>query len=136
MNYKNAFIGGALGGSLGFFLGSRSGGDSAQAVPDSNEALIATANASRDVQVTQSNNNLLAMQTQAAVMTLGILENARNARFQTMAWLTERLDASDIKLQIATENARLHMKEEGNRHVEAMEEIELDARELRALLTP
>ena len=96
----------------------------------SNEAMIAMANASRDAQIAQSYNNLLATQTQAAVMELGILENSKNAQFQTLAWLTERLDANDTKLQIAVENAKLHFHDESNRHVEALESLKLDAREL------
>jgi len=119
-------LGGWEGGLLGG-LGSRSGNDSA---PDSNEGLIAMANASKDAAIAQSNNQLLATQTQAAVMQLGILENSKNAQFQTLAWLTERLDAHDAKLQIAVENAKLHAQEESNRHVEAMRQLELDAREL------
>ena len=99
-------------------------------MPDNNPGMIAMAEASRDAAIVQSNNQLLATQTQAAVMQLGILENSKNAQFQTLAWLTERLDANDTKLQIAVENARLYSREESNRHVEAMEGLELDAREL------
>jgi hypothetical protein len=99
-------------------------------MPDNNEGMAAMAAASADAAKTQSNNNLLAMQTQAMVMELGILENSKNAHFQTLAWLTERLDANDTKLQIAVENARLRTHEESNRHVEAMEGLELDAREI------
>ncbi len=99
-------------------------------LPDNNPGMIAAANASRDAQINGSNNMLLATQTQAAVMQLGILENSKNAQFQTLAWLTERLDGNDTKLEIARENARLHMDEEGNRHVEAMKGLELDAREM------
>ena len=99
-------------------------------MPDNNAGMIAMANASKDAAIAQSNNMLLATQTQAAVMELGILENSKNAQFQTLAWLTERLDANDTKLQIAVENAKLSFQEESNRHIENMESLKLDAREL------
>jgi hypothetical protein len=90
-------------------------------------AQAAAANASRDAQIAESKNNLLAMQAQAAVMELGILENSKNAQFQTLAWLTERMDAHDTKLEVAEMNAGVEIKEESNRHVEAMRAIELEA---------
>lgn len=127
MGLFGSILGGA--GSLvgGIFGGDSGGGGTGGA---SNDALVASANASRDAQIAQSNNNLLAAQTQAAVMQLGIEQNSINAQFQTMAWLTERLDAHETSLQIAVENARLHMTEASNDHVEAMRGLANDAREL------
>ena len=63
---------------LEILLGSKFGGSSSEeTVPDDHAGMIAVANASRDAMITQSNNNLLATQTEAAVM---------EAQFQTLAW--------------------------------------------------
>lgn len=99
-------------------------------MPDSNPGMIAAANASKDAQIAQSNNNLMGMQTMAAVQQLGILENSKNAQFQTLAWLTERLDGHDVKLEIAKENAHLMGQEATYQHKENMEGLKNEAREL------
>lgn len=99
-------------------------------IQDPNAGLIAMANASRDVAIAQSNAQVQMAQTQAATMQLGILQHSQDAQFQTLAWLTERLDANDTKLQIAVENAKLQMAAESNRHLEAMQGLRNDAREL------
>lgn len=98
--------------------------------PDNNAGMIAMANASKDAAIAQSNNMVQIAQTNAATMQLGILQNSQNAQFQTLAWLTERLDANDTKLQIAVENAKLQFQEQSDRHIERMEGLKLDAREL------
>jgi hypothetical protein len=88
------------------------------------------ANASRDAAIAQSNAQLSIAQTNAATMQLGILKSSQDAQFQTLAWLTDRLDSNDTKLQIAVENAKLQQQEQSDRHIERMEGLKLDAREL------
>lgn len=117
----------------GLFSGG--GGSDQPALPDNNPGLIAQANASRDAAIAQSNNMVSIAQTQAATMQLGILQSSQDAQFQTLAWLTDRLDASDTKLQIAVENAKLKMAEQSDHHVEAMEGLKNDARELEIRAT-
>lgn len=111
-------------------MGMMADSDDPNPTPNNNPGMIAMADASRDAAIAQSNNQVQMAQTQAAVMQLGILENSKNAQFQTLAWLTDRLDASDTKLQIAEENAKLHMQQQSDRHEEAMKGLSLDAREL------
>lgn len=110
--------------------GFLSGGGAQPAGPDNNAGLIAQANASRDAAIAQSNAQVQIAQTQAATMQLGILKSSQDAQFQTLAWLTDRLDSNDTKLQIATENAKLHMAEQSDHHMEAMAGLKNDAREL------
>lgn len=119
------FIGNVLGGPF-----STDSGSTGPALPDNNPGMIAMANASKEMGIVQSNNQVLMAQTQAATMQLGILQNSQQAQFQTLAWLTERLDANDTKLQIAVENAKLQFAEQSDRHIEAMEGLKNDAREL------
>lgn len=99
-------------------------------MPDNNPGLEAMANASRDAAIAQSNAQVSIAQTNAATMQLGILKSSQDAQFQTLAWLTDRLDSNDTKLQIAVENAKLQQQEQSDRHVERMEGLKLDAREL------
>jgi hypothetical protein len=106
------------------------GSDDSPPLPDNNPGLIATASASRDAAIAQSNNQVTISQTQAATLQLGILKNSQDAQFQTLAWLTERLDATDAKVQIAVENAKISMVRESDRHAEAEGQIKLDGREL------
>lgn len=105
-------------------------GGSKTEMPNNNPGLEAMAAASRDSMITQSNNQVLMAQTNAATMQLGIMQSSQNAQFQTLAWLTDRLDSNDTKLQIATENAKLQFQEQSDRHVEHMQQLKLDAREL------
>lgn len=99
-------------------------------MPDNNPGLIASANASKDAAIGQSNNMVQIAQTQAAVMQLGILENSKNAQFQTLAWMTDRLDSNDTKLEIARENAYLQRQAQSDMHDENMKALKNDAREL------
>lgn len=94
------------------------------------DAQIAQANAARDVALAQSAAQVQIASQNAAVMTLGINKSSQDAQFQTLAWLTERLDANDTKLQIAVENAKIAFRQEGDRHVENMEQLKLDARKM------
>jgi hypothetical protein len=105
-------------------------GGSTTNMPDNNPGLEAMANASRDAAIAQSNAQVSIAQTNAATMQLGILKSSQDAQFQTLAWLTDRLDANDTKLQIAVENAKLQFQQESDRHVERMEGLKNDAREL------
>lgn len=105
-------------------------GGSTTNMPDNNPGLEAMANASRDAAIAQSNAQVSIAQTNAATMQLGILKSSQDAQFQTLAWLTDRLDSNDTKLQIAVENAKLQQQEQSDRHVERMEGLKLDAREL------
>ena len=86
--------------------------------------------ASRDASIAQSGAQLQIAQTQAATMQLGILKSSQDAQFQTLAWLTDRLDANDTKMQIAVENAKIAFQQESDRHVERMEGLKNDARQL------
>lgn len=108
------------------------GGDSSSGPtwPDNNPSMLAMANASRERSMAQSAAQVQSAQAQAATLQLGIQQNSMQAQFQTLAWLTERLDANDAKLQIAVENAKLQMAEQSGRHTEAMEGLKNDAREL------
>ena len=103
-------------------------------MPDNNAGMIAMANASKDAAITQSNNNLMGMQTQAAVMELGILTNSANSQFGIIAFLAKGLDDNSTKLEIATEHAKLAITEEedrhaeqGDKHAERMRELEIEA---------
>jgi hypothetical protein len=89
----------------------------------------AQAEASRDIAIAQSNAQVTIAQTQAATMQLGILKSSQDAQFQTLAWLTERLDANDTKMQIAVENAKIAFQQESDRHVERMQQLKLDERQ-------
>jgi hypothetical protein len=95
-----------------------------------NDPLTAMANASRDAAIAQSNAQVQMAQMQAATMQLGILKSSQDAQFQTLAWLTDRLDSNDTKLQIAVENAKIAFQQQGDRHVERMEQLKLDARQM------
>lgn len=107
-----------------------SGPDASPNTANNNASMIAMAEASREASASQSNAQLQTSQIQAVTMQLGILQSSQQAQFQTLAWLTDRLDSNDTKLQIALENAKLHMSEQSNRHAEAMEALQIDAREL------
>lgn len=104
--------------------------DDTPKMPDNNPGLVVMANASRDVAIAQSNAQVQMAQTTAATMQLGILKSSQDAQFQTLAWLTDRLDAHDAKVQIAVENAKLSMERESDRHAEAEQGIKLDGREI------
>jgi hypothetical protein len=129
--FANIFTGGQAfpHNDLGFnsILG---GGGDGQAAPNPNDPTIAMANASLEIAKVQSNAQVQIAQTQAATMQLGILKSSQDAQFQTLAWLTDRLDANDTKMQIAVENAKLAFQQESDRHVEHMEGLKNDAREL------
>ena len=114
---------GAVGGVIDDILGGATSGGKG-------DAMASVANASRDAAIAQSNAQLQIAQTQAATMQLGILKSSQDAQFQNLAWLTDRLDSGDTKLQIAVENAKLHLQEESDHHVEAMQGLKNDAREL------
>jgi hypothetical protein len=105
-------------------------GGSQTTMPDNNPGLIASANASKDAAIAQSNNMVSISQTQAATMQLGILENSKNAQFQTLAWMTDRLDSNDTKVEIARENANLQSQALTDKHDENMKALKNDAREL------
>lgn len=124
-SYASFFIPPGTPGSSSF-----GGSDDSPPLPDNNPGLIASASASRDTAIAQSNNQVTVSQTQAATMQLGILKSSQDAQFQTLAWLTDRLDSNDAKLQIAVENAKLSMTRESDRHAEAEGGIKLDGREM------
>ena len=105
-------------------------GGSTTHMPDNNPGLIASANASKDAAVAQSNNMVSISQTQAATMQLGILENSKNAQFQTLAWMTDRLNSNDTKIEIAREHANLQAQAQDDKHDENMKGLKNDAREL------
>jgi CRP-like cAMP-binding protein len=105
------------------------GGDS-EGQPGDNAGLKAMAEASRDSAIAQSAAQVQIAQLQAATMQLGILKSSQDAQFQTLAWLTDRLDSNDTKMQIAVENAKLQFQQQSDRHIERMEGLKLDAREL------
>jgi len=115
---------------FGLFSGGNSNETQGPSTPDPNAGLTAMANASRDTAIAQSNAQVQMAQMQAATMQLGILQSSQQAQFQTLAWLTDRLDSNDTKLQIAVENAKLQFQAQSDRHVEHMEQLKLDAREL------
>lgn len=99
-----------------------------------NEAAAAQAQAAKEAAIAQSNALLQSAQLQAATMQLGILQNSLNSQFQMTAWLTERLDSNDTKLQIAVEQAKVDFADQSNRHVERMEELRLQSLELKHTL--
>jgi hypothetical protein len=124
-------VGSVVGGTMdivGTVLGG--GGGTMTPTGGSNDGMIAMANASRDAAIAQSNAQVQIAQAQAATMQLGILKSSQAAQFQTLAWLTDRLDTNDTKLQIAVENAKLQMQAQSDHHVEAMEGLKNDVREL------
>ncbi len=92
--------------------------------------MIAAANASRDAQINGSNNMLLATQTQAAVMELGIMEGSQNAHFQTLAWLTNALDTNDMKREITRADIDTRIQEEQDKHQENMKGLDIREKEL------
>jgi hypothetical protein len=71
---------------------------------------------------TESENQLKTAQIQADVMAFGIQESSRTSQFQTLAWVTERLDSEATKLQTAELNAKVQFAQESNRHIEKMTE--------------
>ena len=95
-----------------------------------NSGLTAMADASLEASKAQSAAQVSIAQTNAATMQMGIMQSSQNAQFQTLAWLTDRLDSNDTKLQIAVENAKLQFQQESDKHLERMEGLKLDAREL------
>jgi hypothetical protein len=119
-------------GTVVDYVSGGGGGGGGGGGSSSGSSDAAAANASRDAAIAQSNNNLMAMQAQVAVMELGILENSKNSQFQTLAWLTERMDAHDTKLQIATIESKQEIEVEQNRHIEAMAEARNRLREMES----
>jgi hypothetical protein len=93
------------------------------------QAQIASARASADAAKAQSAAQVQMSMAQDATMRLGILKSSQDAQFQTLAWLTDRLDSNDTKMQIAVENAKLAFQQESDRHVEAIKGLENDARQ-------
>jgi hypothetical protein len=130
----NIFTGGLADskGPLGLesILGGGGGGNGGNVAPDNNSGMIAMANASTEAAKAQSNAQVQIAQTQAVTERMGILQSSQQAQFQTLAWLTDRLDANDTKMQIAVENAKIAFQQESDRHVEHMEGLKNDAREL------
>jgi hypothetical protein len=127
---------GPLGAGIGAAIGAKVGGDNEirDAQQQENTQRL---NAERWKAVDQENtlaqehisdNNVLVAQSQAAVMELGVLESSKASQFQTLAWLTERLDSNDTKLQVAVINAKKGFASESDRHLERMEELRLDHR--------
>jgi hypothetical protein len=78
-----------------------------------------------------SENQLAAAQAQASTMALGILQSSVTAQFRTTAWLAERMDSLDTKLQVATIEHKNQVHAEHNRHVEAMAKARNELRELQ-----
>jgi hypothetical protein len=131
------FLGGPVGAAAGYAAGSELGGQIGDALGGSGEItggggadpITSIANASRDAAIAQSNAQVQMASLQAATMQLGILKSSQDAQFQTLAWLTERLDHTDATLQIAVENAKIAFQQESDHHMEAMKGLENDARQ-------